>query len=92
MVCSVKRVQFWIADLGFSSLGFICLLLSDTTGGGGVVGDEPVVDVEGDEEGGEAGDGDDIQYSGVVDQKKQAILKFEIYIYSGKMVKFGGYI
>ena len=27
---------------------------------------------------GEAGDGDDIQYSGVVDQKKQAILTFEI--------------
>ena len=43
-----------------------------------VVCNEPVVDVEGDEEGGEAGDGDDIQYSGVVDQKKQAILTFEI--------------
>ena len=47
-------------------------------GGGGVVRDEPVVDVEGDEEGGEAGDRDDVQDSGVVDQEKQAILTFEI--------------
>ena len=55
--------------------------LSDTAGGdGGVVCDEPVVDVEGDEEGGEARDGDDVQNSWVVDEEKQAILIFEICI------------
>ena len=35
------------------------------------------VDVEGDEEGGEAGDGDHVQYSGVVGKEKQPILTFE---------------
>ena len=56
-------------------------LLSNTAGGGGgVVCDEPVVDVEGDEEGGEARDGDDVQNSWVVDEEKQAILIFEICI------------
>ena len=54
-------------------------LLSDTAGGsGGVVRDEPVVDVEGDEEGGEAGDGDDVQNSWVVDQEEQPVLIFNI--------------
>ena len=53
-------------------------LLSNTAGGGGgVVCDEPVVDVEGDEEGGEAGDGDHVQYSRVVDKEEQAILRFK---------------
>ena len=57
------------------------LFLSYTAGGGGgVVCDEPVVDVEGDEEGGEARDGDDVQNSWVVDEEKQAILIFEICI------------
>ena len=56
-------------------------LLSNTAGGGGgVVCDEPVVDVEGDEEGGEAGDGDHVQYSRVVDKEKQAILTFKMLI------------
>ena len=56
------------------------LFLSYTAGGGGgVVCDEPVVDVEGDEEGGEARDGDDVQDSWVVDQEKQAILTFEMF-------------
>ena len=57
------------------------MFLSDTAGGGGgVVCDEPVVDVEGDEEGGEARDGDDVQNPWVVDQEKQAILTFETFI------------
>ena len=57
------------------------LFLSYTAGGGGgVVCDEPVVDVEGDEEGGEARDGDDVQNPWMVDQEKQPILTFEMFI------------
>ena len=39
-----------------------------------VVRDEPVVDVEGHKEGGEAGDGDDVQNTGVGDQEQEAVL------------------
>lgn len=39
-----------------------------------VVGDEPVVDVEHDEEGGEAGDGDDVKDARVVDHKSDSVL------------------
>ena len=50
-------------------------LLSNTAGGGGgVVCDEPVVDVEHDEEGGEAGDGDDVKDARVVDHKSDSVL------------------
>ena len=41
-----------------------------------VVCDEPVVDVEDDEEGGEAGDGHHVQDPRVVEQKRQTVLVF----------------
>ena len=44
-----------------------------------VVGDEPVVDVEGDKECGEAGDGDDVQNTGVVDQVDKTVLKLKAF-------------
>ena len=64
----------------FISIPRLFLLSNTAGGGGGVVCNEPVVDVEGDEEGGEAGDGDHVQYSWVVDKEKQAILTFEMLI------------
>ena len=45
-------------------------ILSDT-----VVSNEPVVDVEDDEEGGEAGEGDDIEDARVVDQEHGPVLE-----------------
>ena len=39
-----------------------------------VVCDEPVVDVEHDEEGGEAGDGEDVKDARVVDHKSDSVL------------------
>ena len=44
-------------------------ILSDT-----VVSNEPVVDVEDDEEGGEAGEGDDVKDARVVDQEHEPVL------------------
>ena len=39
-----------------------------------VVSNEPVVDVEDDEEGGEAGEGDDVKDARVVDQEHEPVL------------------
>ena len=59
----------------FFNLAF-SFLSQATGGGGGVVRDEPVVDVEDDEEGGEAGDGHHVQDPRVVEQEGQAVLVF----------------
>ena len=40
-----------------------------------VVSNEPVVDVEHDEEGGEAGEGDDVEDARVVDQEHHPVLE-----------------
>ena len=75
MLHTKQIIQYLTGDLNFT------FFLSDTAGdGGGVVCNEPVVDVEGDEEGGKARDGDDVQNPWMVDQEKQPILTFEMFI------------
>ena len=69
--CSLQKNRFPYHS--FFNLAF-SFLSQATGGGGGVVRDEPVVDVEDDEEGGEAGDGHHVQDPWVVEQKRQAVL------------------
>ena len=72
------RLDGWSTfTASFWDLGVFVLLLSveSTEYFCTVVGDEPVVNVKGDKKGGETGDGDNVQNTGVVDQVEKPILK-----------------